>query len=336
MWSDPEVETVAPGVHRAPVPMPHDGLKAINVYVIEDGDGITLVDAGFDGEGSREAVEAGLAVAGAGLGDVRRMLITHFHHDHLGQATALRRAGAGGYLMGEGEKPNLAHITTDPNASFATRMDALERHGAVDLAAAGRERGSRLSEPVDWDQPMAWLGDGEDVEVAGQPLTAVATPGHTRGHLCFHNAGRRILFAGDHVLPHITPSIGFETETDAMALGNFLASLAKVAVLDVDLVLPAHGAVFTDLGRRVDELVAHHDVRLAACVDAIAETGSHARTVAGRLGWTRREKAFDVLDGFNQVLAVWETAAHLELLAARGRLRRHVAEDGAITFHHPA
>ena len=104
VWSDPEVETVAPGIHRVPVPLPNDGLRAVNVYMIEDGDGVTLVDSGWNGPEARAAIDRGLAVAGAELGDVHRMLITHMHYDHLGQADELRRAGAGEYWLGEEEK----------------------------------------------------------------------------------------------------------------------------------------------------------------------------------------------------------------------------------------
>ena len=332
MWSDPEVETVAPGVHRAPVPMPHDGLKAINVYVVEEADGVTLIDAGFDGPDAMVAVKAGLAAAGAEIGDVRRMLITHIHNDHIGLATPLRRAGAGGYLLGEGERPNFEILTGDPVTAWEERLQTLESHGAVALATAARERGPRLEGPFDWDPPDRWLVDGDRMPLAGTSVTAVHTPGHTRGHLCFHTEQRRVLFAGDHVLPHITPSIGFQSRTDPMALGDFLNSLAKVAALEVDQVLPAHGEVFTDLRGRVDELVAHHQVRLDACMAAIGEEGAHGQAVAARLPWTRREKAWTELDGFNQALAVWETVAHLELLAAQDRLVRH--DDGTtVTFH---
>ena len=114
VWSDPEVETVAPGIHRVPVPLPNDGLRAVNVYMIEDGDGVTLVDSGWNGPEARAAIDRGLAVAGAELGDVHRMLITHMHYDHLGQADELRRAGAGEYWLGEEEKGSFTILVTDP------------------------------------------------------------------------------------------------------------------------------------------------------------------------------------------------------------------------------
>ena len=81
-WTDPGLFTVAPGVHRVPLPLPTDGLRAVNVYVLEDGDGLVLIDSGWALTESREALAAALAALGCGLGDVRHFLVTHVHRDH--------------------------------------------------------------------------------------------------------------------------------------------------------------------------------------------------------------------------------------------------------------
>jgi glyoxylase-like metal-dependent hydrolase (beta-lactamase superfamily II) len=331
-WSDPGVETVLPGVHRAPVPLPGDGLRAVSVYVIEDGDGVTLVDAGWDSPLARAAVEEGLAAAGAGVGDVRRVLVTHIHYDHVGQVTSLVRDGAGGYWMGEGERATYDHVTTDPRRSRDARLAELRGYGAGDLVAelAGGE--DRESTAVAMVPPARWAADGDVHPVTDGLVRAIATPGHTRGHLCYLHEGRRLLFAGDHVLPHITPSIGYEAETNRLALVDYLRSLARVRSLEVDLVLPAHGAPFTDLAGRVDELTAHHDERLALCAAAVGDGPATAAAVARALPWTRRATPFDALDLFNRLLATWEAIAHLELLVSRGDLRREAGGDGVLAF----
>ncbi len=331
-WSDPEVQTVVPGVHRAPVPLPNDGLRAVSVYVIEDGDGVTLVDAGWDSPLARTAVDAGLRAAGASVGDIRRILVTHVHYDHLGQATALVRAGAGGFWLGKGEEGTFRNMTTDPLASRANRMAELTRYGGSTLAEQALQRSGLDTVRFDFDEPDRWLLDGEVHETSQGPLEAVLTPGHTSGHLCFLHTERRILFSGDHVLPHITPSIGLEGVVNRAALIDFMASLARVRTLDVDLVLPAHGEVFSDLAGRVDELTAHHDQRLAGCIAAMTPgSATDAYAVAKSLPWTRRGTDFADLDLFNRILATWETAAHLELLAARGDVERHDS-PALITF----
>src|ERR1700704_1715803 len=90
-WTDPGIFTVAPGVHRIPLPLPNDALRAVNVYAIEDGDGLVLIDSGWSLAQARTDLETALASLGHGLGDVARFLITHVHRDHYTQAIQLRR-----------------------------------------------------------------------------------------------------------------------------------------------------------------------------------------------------------------------------------------------------
>ena len=178
----------------------------------------------------------------------------------------------------------------------------------------------------EWEEPDDWLAPGE-IELSGRRLRAIATPGHTQGHLVFHDADRGLLFAGDHVLPSITPSIGFESAPSVNPLGDFLTSLARVRAMPDARLLPAHGAVTDSVHARVDELTAHHDVRLAATELAVRAGASTAFEVAVLLRWTRRALDFAALDPFNRMLAVNETSAHLLLLASRGQITSTVVDD---------
>jgi glyoxylase-like metal-dependent hydrolase (beta-lactamase superfamily II) len=120
----------------------------------------------------------------------------------------------------------------------------------------------------------------------------LATPGHTRGHVVFHDPGGRLLFAGDHILPRITPSIGFEPALSDDPLGAFLGSLTLIRSRPDARLLPAHGPAGPSAHARVDELIAH------------------------------------------QMLAVLETRAHLDLLAAQGRLARQ--DHDGLRYYRPA
>ncbi|MCA1189471.1 MBL fold metallo-hydrolase, partial [Saccharopolyspora sp. 6T] len=178
----------------------------------------------------------------------------------------------------------------------------------------------------DYEQPDEWLDDGAEVRVGSRTLRVLETPGHTRGHVVFVDAANGLLFAGDHVLPHITPSIGLEAARTPLPLGDYLSSLRLVGELPDLRLLPAHGPVTGSAHARVAELLDHHERRLdqtAAAVLAGAATGFE---VAGVLGWTRRERAFADLDEFNRILAVGETLAHLDVLVERGRLRRSTSD----------
>jgi glyoxylase-like metal-dependent hydrolase (beta-lactamase superfamily II) len=153
----------------------------------------------------------------------------------------------------------------------------------------------------------------------------VPTPGHTAGHFVFVDEARQVLFAGDHVLPTITPSVGFELVFEDNPLADFLGSLRRVRDLPDLRLLPAHGPVAPSSHARVDELLVHHDERLEQCRRHVAATGSTAYDVARCLSWTRHERAYEELDWFNAAMAVMETMVHLDLLVSEGRLRCHVA-----------
>ena len=322
-WTEPGAFVVADGVHRIPLPLPQDGLRAVNVYAVEAADGLVLIDGGWAVPQAREALLAGLAAMGAGLGDVRRFLVTHAHRDHYTQAVVLRRETGARVGLGLGEKPTLDLLADVQRHPLTSQVDQLERLGAPDLAAAIRrgvaEHRVELSE---WEPPDDWLEPGDLALPGGRVLEAVATPGHTAGHLVFHDLVAGLLFAGDHVLPTITPSIGFEPVLSTDPLGAFLRSLALVRSRPDAMLLPAHGVLTDSVHRRVDELVAHHGRRLDEAHAAVTGTGDCAAEVAGRLLWTRKLRRFDELDHFNQMLAVFETGAHLDLLTSLGRLVR--------------
>ena len=158
--------------------------------------------------------------------------------------------------------------------------------------------------------------------VPGRTLRVLHTPGHTRGHFVFLDAEGGALFAGDHVLPHITPSLGFESRPSAAPLADYLRSLARVRAMPDARLLPAHGPVTESVHARVDELLDHHEDRLQACERALRAGAGTPYEVAGCLRWTRRGHHVDELDPFNQMLAVIETAAHLDVLVAQGRATR--------------
>ena len=327
-WSDPGPEPVAPGVHRVPLPLPNDGLRAVNVYVLTTDDGLVLVDAGWAIAEARDVLARALADLGAGLPDVRRFLVTHVHRDHYTQAVALRRELGASVALGAGEKPALDVMQDPAHRPLDAQVGRLRGLGAAELA--GRVEAMVSGHTVDrtvWESPDEWLSEGVLALPGGRELEAVATPGHTAGHLVFHDLAGGLLFAGDHVLPTITPSIGLEPVVVADPLGSFLRSLALVRSRPDALLLPAHGPVAPSVHARVDELVDHHGRRLDEIAAVVARGPSSAAEVAGQLRWTRREHRLADLDVFNAMLAVFETAAHLELLGVQGRLTATV-EDG--------
>lgn len=329
-WAAPGAFQVASGVYRIPLPLPNDALRAVNSYAIVGSDEVDVVDPGWNRPESKAGLAAGLAELGIALGDVRNFLVTHVHRDHYTQAVALRSEYGTRVSLGAGEKPSLTALRSPSRRPLAWQIAVLHACGAGSLATQVQEHAAALPplDPAQWAPPDVWLTPAHIDLQPGRSLEVIETPGHTRGHVVFHDAGTNLLFAGDHVLPTITPSIGFEEAPLENPLAAFLASLARVRSLPDALLLPAHGGVAPSVHARVDELVDHHGRRLERTEEALYAGATTPYEVARELSWTRRERRLYELDNFNQMLAVLETRAHLALLSAQGRAAVFDAGDG--------
>ncbi len=328
-WIEEGAFEVIPGVHRIPLPLPFDGLRAVNTYAIETAEGLVMIDSGWVLQETKDQLERSLAKIGAELGDVKRFLITHIHRDHYTQAIALRNVFGMKIALGEDEKPSLDVVMGRDAASFLTaRGGQLARAGAQPLIQKMVEAGMQRPGPdLDYAEPDEWITSGQKFELGTRTLEAIATPGHTHGHVVFADFGAGLLFAGDHVLPHITPSISLEAVPQELPLGDFLDSLRLVRQLPDLRLLPAHGPVSPSVHKRVDELIDHHDQRLAAMVEQLADGSHTAYEIALAVKWTSRDRDLTDLDLINQTLAVGETEAHLDLLVARGQAEAYLDND---------
>src|SRR5690349_3197150 len=148
-WSAPGAFEVAPGIHRSPLPLPMDGLKAVNVYVIETEQGLTLVDGGWAVTEGREALEKGLRQLGRSFTDIRRFLVTHVHRDHFSLAAAIGSEVGADVELGLGEKPTLDLMFRAEHAEVpmiaelrATGAGELARLFAQGPASDGRDESS--------------------------------------------------------------------------------------------------------------------------------------------------------------------------------------------------
>ena len=325
-WVEPGAHEEAPGVFRIPVPLPNDGLRAVHVYPHVTDDGLGCVDAGWAIPESRDLLVSSLDSVGFGLSDIRRFLVTHVHRDHYTQAVTVRREVGSTVGLGLGEKPTLDKLQDPSRSPLMGHVFQLREMGATDLASTIETWVSgHRADQAQWESPDQWLVAGP-VRLPGRLLEAVETPGHTAGHLVFYEEAAGLLFAGDHVLPTITPSIGFEPVLSQNPLGAFLASLKVVRERPDAMLLPAHGPVTASAHARVDELLAHHGARLDEIERAVLAGASDAHEVAGRLRWTRREHELSSLDPFNAMLAIFETSTHLDLLVAQERLTTRLVD----------
>jgi glyoxylase-like metal-dependent hydrolase (beta-lactamase superfamily II) len=334
------VEDLGGDLYRIPLPLPGDALTAVNVYAMIGDHGVDLIDAGMALVQARERLTEALGGLGFGLPDIRNFFITHIHQDHYTLAVELRTTLHGQITLGEAERANMDAIR-DVSAGRAEVgfVEMLGAMGAADLAKQVRAMlAPRLANPqprLKWSDPDRWLPDGTVIDLPGRTLRAIHTPGHTSGHVVFHDEAAGLLFAGDHVLPHITPSIGFQPAITRSSLLQYLASLRLMLGLPDTRLLPAHGPVRPSTHARVDELLEHHETRLAQTLEAATGGPITAFAAAGALPWTRRQRRLTELDVMNQLLATGETAAHLEVLVARGQLTRERSPEGIDSYRIP-
>ena len=333
-WTVEGAWEVADGIYRIPLPLPMDGLKAINVYVLATDDGLVLVDGGWAIPQARELLDRCLRSIGSGFGDIRRFLVTHIHRDHFTMATVLGHELGADVALGIDEKPGLDLMHREfADAEENPFSRVLVTAGALDLAElwsqGSEQRGFDLSQ---WQYPDTWLEGDHEIPVGARTIDAVHTPGHTPGHYVFAEQSAGLMFTGDHVLPTITPSIGFTFPAEPQPLGDFMASLTKVRGLPDLKVLPAHGPVAPSTHARVDELLAFHDHRLELCLAGLGTEPVCAADVGKTLGWTRHETPYEKLDEFARGMAAMETKAHLDLLVARGQATRETDANSVVWY----
>ena len=314
----PPVEQLAADLWSVPVPIPNNPLRYVSSYAFASGGGLVLLDTGWAAEESWQALVAGLGSIGASVEDVRGVLVSHMHLDHAGLAGRVREASGAWVAMHPADRALLASADLgDPERAVALELAFLRSLGAsADEAAAsvGSPAAYRLFTSI--TLPDRELSDGDLADVPGWRLRAVHTPGHTPGHLCFVDEAAQRLFAGDHILPRITPNISVHPVEGARPLANYLESLAKVRDLDVDEIMPAHEWRFRGLAQRADDIAAHHERRLGELLAAVAaHPDATSWDLAGHLTWSR---SWDQYSGRMRISAVTETAAHVIELVRRG------------------
>jgi glyoxylase-like metal-dependent hydrolase (beta-lactamase superfamily II) len=318
---------VAPGIRWIRMPLPFQ-LNHINLWLLDDEAGVTVVDTGIGLPPTRELWEKLFAGELAGRPLVR-VLVTHFHPDHIGNADWLtRRFGVELWCpQAEWLMAHLAWQGMGGNDS-EKRLNHYRRHGVpAEQAEAFRGLGNNYRKLVPSVAPsFRAVREGDVVTVGGRRWHAFTVMGHAPEHACLFSPEANVLISGDQVLPKITTNVSvWPDQPNGNPLKLYLDSLGRFRPLPEEtLVLPSHGLPFVGLHKRLDYLQHHHDERLSETIDALAEPRTAHELVPVLF---RRQ-----LDTHQMGFAIGETVAHLHFLEARGQAARLVDEAGVQRF----
>ena len=325
-----ETFEVAPGIHWLRMPLPF-ALNHINLWLLEDDAGWTIVDTGFALDTVKECwqkILSRLATTAHG-GRISRIIVTHFHPDHLGLAAWLQKqTGApvhmtlGEYLTahavwhevgGHGNQPMLRQFR-------AHGLDA-ERCTALERRSGGYNRGVPTL-PTTYQRLFA----GDELTIGEHRWRVRVGFGHSPEHAALYSPDLGVLISGDMLLPKISTNISvFAVTPMADSLADFLHSIDRYRELPPEtLVLPSHGLPFHGIEQRVNALHAHHDERLLVLEEACVSPRSAAELL---ITLFPRD-----LDTHQTMFAMGEAIAHLNRLEHAGRLRRIEDQHGLIRF----
>ncbi len=321
-----KVVEVHPGIFEIFLPLPMRP-TIINVYLIDCRGAWVLIDTGMNTADSMATLEEAFGAIGIGFKDLDVLVSTHHHIDHFGASGEIqRRSGAKVYIhqleleratrmLGFG---SMAMVDRPEARSFFTSHGfPIEQFPAEGMRPGWM--GTKLYDPA--TRPDRTIGDGDVIPVGERELEVIWTPGHAPGHNVIYLRQEKVMIVGDHLLPKITPHVGIYPDTTGNPLGDFIASQLKVQRFDVELVLPAHGAVYNDHRHRANQLIEHHRYREAEMLDLIRKRPQTAFEVAQQVFGSEERPIFHVM------AATFETLAHLEYSCREGRARKVESGD---------
>ena len=323
------IERIRPDLHRIEVPLPENPLKSINSYVVTSGDRNLVIDTGMMRPECERVLRAGLDELDVQLGETD-FFITHLHADHMGLVTELATDTSTVYFNRPDNRVVVA--AREDHSRFFDRLIGHTRRGGFseqEIEESLREHPGYKYSPPDYP-PFRFVEDGDELEVGEYRFVVVATPGHTPGHRCLYEPEHKLFLSGDHVLGDITPNITVWAMDDD-SLGDYLASLDKVAELDVELVLPGHRTSFNGFQGRIDELKRHHRHRLDEVLAVLAAGTGTAYQVASQMTWDIVAKSWQDFPVVQKWFAVSEATSHLRYLEHRDQVVS-AEQDGVLLY----
>jgi glyoxylase-like metal-dependent hydrolase (beta-lactamase superfamily II) len=310
-------------IYKIEVPIPFP-LRSANVFFIDESPR-TLIDTGIKTEASFEALKRGLETIGFNLNSIERILITHGHIDHYGQAKRLHELSGAPIYIYSTEYGRIRSIMHSMGLLKAILLRNGVHEDLANEAIQYIQSSQRLADPI---EEAYFLKDGDTISFKSMEWRSILCPGHSPGLLCFYWAERKILFTGDHLLKEITPNPILYVPTDGPpfqypSLKQYLSSLEKIERLDISLLLPGHGEEVTDVKGLIQKIFAHHRERTDRILSILSGGEKTSYEIAMEL--------FPGVPPFEVFLGISEALGHLEILREKGLVRVH--EEGGKDYY---
>jgi glyoxylase-like metal-dependent hydrolase (beta-lactamase superfamily II) len=328
------VNEIVTGIYQLQIPIPNNPLGNTNVYLVKGDDRHLLIDAGYGNIEAFQSLNDQLTEIGVDPADISQIVVTHAHFDHYGLTDRLRQVSRAKIALHYLEKNLLTQRQTNV-VEFLRQTEQWFHAAGVPAnelptpptAPAGTS--SFATPPL----PDIDLRSGDEISAANYNFQVIWTPGHSPGHICLYEPDKKLLFAGDHVLPVITPHISLQPLSNTNPLADFINSLNEVKQLAVNLVLPAHEHIYTDLPKRVEEIILHHELRNLEILEAMKTESKTAYQISTQVTWmpTLGGVSFQDLAPWDRRMAVSETLAHLEAMRVDSRISQ-VNRDNIIYY----
>jgi glyoxylase-like metal-dependent hydrolase (beta-lactamase superfamily II) len=309
------IEEILPNLYRIEIPLPKNPLRALNSYAIKSSERNLIIDTGWNEEPCMNAMQAGLSKLGI---DIKKtdFFITHLHADHMGLLSSLATESSTIYFNRPDADRFNSGFVWDEFLDYA-RLNGFPEDELQEVFRS--HPGFKFKS--EGGLPFHILKEDDTIAIGEYRFKCVATPGHTRGHMCLYEPEKKVFVSGDHILRDITPTIQLWSD-EWNSLEEYLTSLDKVYRYDVELVLPGHRSIFRNCWERIEELKDHHQQRLREIVSILESGPKDAFQVASQMSWDITYDSWDMFPVSQKWFAIGEAISHLRYLEAKGTVHR--------------
>ncbi len=321
------VKEILPNLYRVRIPLPDSPLLYVNSYIIKASPRSLIIDTGMNRDECYEEMNKALNELGIDLSQTD-FFITHTHADHIGLVGRLATENSKVFFNHiEAQDLKIPDLWWQRLSQFAVNygFPQAELDNLFHYHPASRYHLKHIPNITE-------VREGDIVEVGDYSFRCIETPGHSSGHTCLYDAKKRLLFSGDHILGDITSNVTSRYADSSNALGDYLNSLDKIYPLDIELTLPGHRNILTDVRKRIDELKQHHSERTAEQLEILAKGEQDAYTVVTQMTWDMHYEHWDDIQSTQKYFAFAEGLAHLQYLALTGKVREKTLPDGRVMY----